>query len=66
MRMLESICLEQAMPNRDVAGSVAVSLRRRVKYENSSVDLRNQDRVNNSGRVLSRLPRTRREVESYI
>lgn len=39
MRRLESICLEHAIPKRVVAGSVAVSFRRRVKYEKSSVDL---------------------------
>lgn len=39
IRRLESICLEHEIPKSEVAGSVAVSFRRRVKYEKSSVDL---------------------------
>jgi hypothetical protein len=36
---LASVCLEHDIPNKEVAGSDAVALRRSVKYEKSSVDL---------------------------
>jgi len=39
IKELASICLVQDIPKREVAGSVAVALRRSVKYEKSSVDL---------------------------
>lgn len=46
MRRFESICREQEMPKSEVAGSVGVSFRRTVKYENSSVDLEGTMYVN--------------------
>jgi hypothetical protein len=42
---LESIWREQAIPKREVAGVVDVSFRQRVKYENSSVDLKSDGLV---------------------
>jgi hypothetical protein len=38
-RVEASICLVQAIPNNDVAGRAAEASFRRVKYENSSIEL---------------------------
>lgn len=40
IREFESSCLVHDIPKSDVAGSASVALRRRVKYEKSSVDLK--------------------------
>ena len=39
MSWLASICLVHDMPKTEIGGLVSVALRRRVKYEKSSVDL---------------------------
>lgn len=51
-----SIWRVQDMPKREVAGSSAVAGRRSVKYEKSSVELREADGQSRTGHMRSAVP----------